>query len=561
MTASVVLHADAFEMLPALAVTGEPFHGIVTDPPYGLGSWDWIKDQNKLHAWHREWAEKALNVVYPGAHMAVFSGTRHFHHMMLAIEDAGWELRDTLLWLKAGGMPKSRNRGAFGTGLKPAWEPIALFRKPLEGTIFDNFDKYETGMLHIDATRIATADKLGGGNETEQARVHGEHFMRPWMNDPEALKRHAATIRDNVKKAEELGRWPANVVLDANAAEELDLQTGILKSGKGGKVNKSAGKKGTAFGAKGRAGEELVTHGDEGGASRFFFCAKASPSERDAGLPEGMKNKHPTVKPIKLMQWLNRLLIVPGGRILDPFAGSGSTGCAAVPDGFTFTGIEAAGSLDGGRKVWILAHMAEDMQIAGEDIYRYVLFTNAHDGRGSVSASMTDVRVVCQNTLVWALQGAKANNRIHRVRHTTKAVARLAEAKAILGLRDLRSEELARQGEWLVGQTMSDKQFDKFLEKLMPIPEEQGDKPAGTMMRERRSRVRTLYREADNLNNIRGTKWGALNAAVEYSDYARGFHDDATQTKAQFGLTSTTIKDTAIGLLLDGAPQKVVAPA
>lgn len=201
-----IIQDDAFVRMDAMALIGEQFHAIVTDPPYGLGSWDWIKHGDQLHDWHGRWAKLALTLVPPGGHMAVFSGTKHFHHMMLAVEDAGWELRDTLLWLKAGGMPKSRNRGPMGTGLKPGWEPIALFRKPLDGTIFD--------------------------------------------------------------------------------------------------------------------------------------CAKAAPGERDAGLPDGSKNKHPTVKPIALMQWLTRLLTIPGGRVLDPFAGSGSGGCAAVLDGFDWVGIE-----------------------------------------------------------------------------------------------------------------------------------------------------------------------------------------------------------------------------
>jgi phage/plasmid-like protein (TIGR03299 family) len=216
--------------------------------------------------------------------------------------------------------------------------------------------------------------------------------------------------------------------------------------------------------------------------------------------------------------------------------------------------IEAAGSLDGGRKVWVLAHMAEDMQIAGEAVFRYVLFTNGHDGRTSVTAAMTDVRVVCQNTLTWAIGKAK---RIHRVRHTTKATERLAEAKHILGLRDLYSEELAKQGEWLVKQTMSDNQFEKFLERLMPLDEEQEDKPAGTMIRDRREKVRTVYKTADNLNNIRGTRWGALNAVVEYADHHRAFQDGCTQLKAQFGVTPQTIKTTATGILTINAPKGI----
>lgn len=207
--------------------------------------------------------------------------------------------------------------------------------------------------------------------------------------------------------------------------------------------------------------------------------------------------------------------------------------------------IEAAGALDGGKKVWVLAHMAEDMQIAGEDIYRYVLFSNGHDGRTSVTAAMTDVRVVCQNTLTFALNEAK---RRVNVRHTAKATERLAQAKQILGLRDLYSEELAKQAEWLVSEKISDGAFNMFLEGLMPVPEEQEGKPAETMILKRRDEVRSLYTEADNLNNIRGTKWGALNAVVEYADYWRPFRDDETQAKAQFA--DVPIKDKARELLL-----------
>lgn len=206
--------------------------------------------------------------------------------------------------------------------------------------------------------------------------------------------------------------------------------------------------------------------------------------------------------------------------------------------------IEAAGALDGGRKVWILAHMSAEMMIAGEEIYQYVLFTNGHDGRTSVTAAMTDVRVVCQNTLTWALDAA---TRIHRVRHTAKATQRLAEARHILGLRDLRSEALAKQGEWLVQQEMSDAEFNTFLESLMPIPEEQEEKPAGTMIQKRRDQVREVYQYADNLNNIRGTRWGALNAVVEYADYGRTFKTAETQMKAQ--IREQSIKDRAVSLL------------
>lgn len=207
--------------------------------------------------------------------------------------------------------------------------------------------------------------------------------------------------------------------------------------------------------------------------------------------------------------------------------------------------IEAAGALDGGKKVWILAHMEENMKIAGEAVERYVLFTNGHDGRTSVTAAMTDVRVVCQNTLTWAINDAK---RIHRVRHTSRATQRLAEARTILGLRDLRSEELAKQGEWLVNQEMSDAEFNTFLEKLMPITEEQEGKPAATMATKRRDEIRDVYQTADNLNNIRGTRWGALNAVIEQRDHKREFKNGDTALRAQ--INEDAVKTRASEILL-----------
>lgn len=206
--------------------------------------------------------------------------------------------------------------------------------------------------------------------------------------------------------------------------------------------------------------------------------------------------------------------------------------------------IEAAGALDGGKKVWILAHMAEDLTIAGEAVSQYVLFTNGHDGRSSVAAAMTNVRVVCQNTLSLALQNTK---RIVRVRHTSRATERISAAKHLLGVRDLYAEELAKQGEWLADTDMSDGEFMEFVTKLMPIPEEQEGKPAATMIGQRREEVASVYFDAENLKPIRGTKWGALNAVVEYADYRRPFKDEHSQMKAQWG--DSKIKDQALAIL------------
>ncbi len=207
--------------------------------------------------------------------------------------------------------------------------------------------------------------------------------------------------------------------------------------------------------------------------------------------------------------------------------------------------IEAAGALDGGREVWVLAHLAEDLFIAGEQISQYILFTNGHNGRKSVTAAITDVRVVCQNTLAMALE---MTPRILRVRHTVHAGKRLTEAKHLLGLRSLRAEALAKQGEWMANEAMDDVQFEKFLDQLMTLPtDDEGSSPARTMMEGRRETLTHLYRTADNLGDIRGTRWGVYNAVVEYADYHRRFESAATQTKAQFA--DQPIKTQALTLL------------
>lgn len=207
--------------------------------------------------------------------------------------------------------------------------------------------------------------------------------------------------------------------------------------------------------------------------------------------------------------------------------------------------IESAGSLEDGARVWVLAHVDTNLFIAGEQYFSYILFTNGHNGRASVTAALTDIRVVCANTLDWALSDAKKDDRVVRVRHTTKAADRMAQAAHIFGLRNKRAEELAQQGEWLVNTSMDDGEFNNFLETLMPVDEEQEDKPAGTMIRERQDKVREIYMDAPNLEPIRGTVWGALHAVTEYSDHHRNFASEETQLKAQFGITSNALKQQA----------------
>lgn len=386
----------------------ESVDAIVSDPPYGLSfmgkEWD--------HGVPGEpfWRE-ALRVAKPGAHLVAFGGTRTYHRLACAIEDAGWEIRDCLSWLYGSGFPKSldvskamdkaqgaerevtgvrkvspsdlgQNSGwnpldtssgeyqytapatdlarqwqGWGTALKPAWEPIILARKPLTGTVAANVAQYGTGALNIDGCRIGTDIVRSSGSTGMDARRFA-HGTRP------------TDYASRREPSEHAGRWPANVVLDEAAAAMLDAQTGRLKSGVAVR-HKSGGN--TFGGGAPKPPMDDLGYGDSGGASRFFYTAKASRREREAGL-EGMperlsakyangdglsertmvdgewrnteaerkpaRNVHPTVKPIALMRWLCRLVTPPNGLILDPFCGSGSTGCAAVLEGFRFTGIE-----------------------------------------------------------------------------------------------------------------------------------------------------------------------------------------------------------------------------
>lgn len=212
------------------------------------------------------------------------------------------------------------------------------------------------------------------------------------------------------------------------------------------------------------------------------------------------------------------------------------------------TWIESAGSLDGGKKVWMLARCAQSLQIAGESYHSHIGFVNGHDGRTSVTAFMSDMRTSCSNFLTYILNGSNKHANVIRVRHTTKAQERIVEAHHLLKLRNVRLEELAKQGEWLVEQTMSDGAFEMFLESLMPINGDDGT-PAATMIAKRREQVADLYMTATNLGPIRGTKWGVLQAVTEYADHGRATKNSSALAKTQFGLTPSTIKQRAYALL------------
>lgn len=262
------------------------------------------------------WAE-VLRVLKPGAHLLAFGGTRTYHRMVCAIEDAGFEVRDQIGWAFGSGFPKSHNLDGdwqgWGTALKPAWEPIVVARKPLVGTVAANVLAHGTGALNIDGCRI-----------------HGPEY------------------RGEMKP----GRWPANLVHDgsdevlacfpqapgqianASSSSEGRKKQNVYGPMKRGNGEASAARRYTDKGGTNFAALPGARRGDSGSAARFFYCAKTSKAERGEG------NDHPTVKPIALMRWLVRLVTPPGGTVLDPFAGSGSTGLAADAEGFDALLIE-----------------------------------------------------------------------------------------------------------------------------------------------------------------------------------------------------------------------------
>jgi len=439
---------------------------IVTDPPYELGfmgkKWDSTGIAYNIDLWR-----ECLRVLKPGGHLLSFGGTRTWHRVAVAIEDAGFEVRDSIAWMYGSGFPKSldvskaidkgtgenkqrqlkfvnwirstgitakqineatetqmashyiglsqpaiatadlfdklrpylpevpeeierlvaertgiewtayKNREVvgkkdwsnsanhfvpgenhservklditapstpeakqwegWGTALKPAFEPIVVARKPLIGTVAENVLTYGTGGLNIDASRIK-----------------GESWSRP----PQSGVPHEGNWKSVASESNPQGRWPANVILDEYSAELLDEQSGVSKSPSQTKMTNSKSE-GYGFATK-----TVQGHNDTGGASRFFYVAKASKRDRNEGLEElptkqtvgggGLteaggaygsikapaKNFHPTVKPTDLMRYLIKLVTPPNGTVLDPFTGSGSTGKAAILDGFRFIGIE-----------------------------------------------------------------------------------------------------------------------------------------------------------------------------------------------------------------------------
>ena len=462
----MILTGDCVELMRDLEPSS--VDAVVCDPPYGLGfmgkEWDRAAllssrppsattdtplgrfdtgkgpaavafDGRGFQSWCEVWATEALRVLKPGGHLLAFGGTRTYHRLACAIEDAGFEIRDCLCWMYGSGFPKSldvskaidkaagverevvghldrldqsskpthrmgysgpmrpqedalditapatdeaRTWQGWGTALKPAHEPIVVARKPLAGTVAGNVLEHGTGALNVDGCRVE-------GVVPQVTQGVGEPTSWNPRTEPRESQPHV------------LGRWPANVVLDEEAAAMLDEQTGERHSAGLYTRRTSVGGMFESDLAQKPVGH-TQDYNDSGGASRFFYVAKASRAERNAGL-EGFeessggvgdqrlggdmnqrlhrdgrervlaRNTHPTVKPIALMRWLVRLVTPPGGLVLDPFTGSGTTGIAAGLEGFRFLGMEQDASysaLADARIAWWAEHGEEALRIVAE---------------------------------------------------------------------------------------------------------------------------------------------------------------------------------------------------
>lgn len=422
-----IYHSDCLELMRHMEENS--IDAIVTDPPYALTGVSrngsprnndpstpygrtklggpsggfmgkaWDAALPSIDVW-----QEALRVIKPGGHLVCFGGTRTYHRLACAVEDAGWEIRDCLMWIYGSGFPKSLNVSkaidkevgveramightkagssslhrvtrveqgyresltdvtpdalditapnsdaakqwdGWGTALKPAYEPILLARKPLNGTVAQNVVKWGTGAVNIDACRVETDENLQGS--TVRNDIRGGAFASGHKMNP-------GDIPDYEQNP--LGRWPANVIHDGSD-EVLDVFPEAPGQCADAKIDGTERKNQNVYGAMryGRTGEpsaDSVNAGlvgfnmrpglrrlDAGSAARFFYTAKASSSERNG--PLGIKNSHPTVKPLALMTYLLKLVVQPGGTALDPYMGSGSTLVAAKELGLRGIGID-----------------------------------------------------------------------------------------------------------------------------------------------------------------------------------------------------------------------------
>jgi hypothetical protein len=327
-------HGDCLDVMQQLP--DNSVDAIVTDPPAAISfmgkSWDGDKGgRERWSAWLAEIMREALRVTKPGGHAFVWALPRTSHWTACGVEDAGWEIRDRVVHLFGSGFPKSKNLGdGWGTALKPAAEDWWLCRKPFQGTVATNVLAHGTGALNIDGTRVGLA-----ADKTKAPTRRGESAS--WFTTNDAT---------NLGGDDTKGRWPPNVVLDSDAAAELDADQPVTKSS-GGAGDKSGKLAANVYGdyAGTTKGANAGGLGDVGGPSRYFpvfkYQAKAPTRERPVVVAEdGTKTAHPTVKPLALMRWLVRLVTPPGGTVLDTFAGSGATIEAAIEEGFRCIAVE-----------------------------------------------------------------------------------------------------------------------------------------------------------------------------------------------------------------------------
>mgnify|MGYP001433887460 FL=1 len=407
----LLLNGDCIEEMQKLIDDGVQVDSVVTDPPYHLTSivkrfgkedsapaqfgtdgayaraskgfmgkeWDGGDIAFRPETW-----ELALKLLKPGGHLLAFSASRNYHRMAVAIEDAGFEIRDQMMWLYGSGFPKSMNVGdGWGTALKPAHEPIVMARKSLsEKSVKENVLKHGTGAINIDGCRVEGndakypdtnpdfrdqgkkskeaigIDKLSFGQVSGAERKKVVRKSRSedgvWTDGNSGMKAEGTQYAD----ADPRGRFPANVMHDGSDVIVNEFPEGA----KGSTTPRNRG----TVGMFGMPNDATPEYADEGSAARFFYCPKTSKSERHSNLDDHetsvgangnkwtdqdyrrgdtkptteRKNTHPTVKPVDLMRYLCRMVTPKGGTVLDPFMGSGSTGMAAKDEGFDFIGIE-----------------------------------------------------------------------------------------------------------------------------------------------------------------------------------------------------------------------------
>lgn len=283
----------------------------------------------EFQKWFCEISKEIYRVLKPGAYFLNFAAPRTYHRMACGVEEAGFEIRDQMMWVFSSGFPKSYNlegdHEGWGTALKPAHEPIVVARKPYRGTIIKNMDTHGVGAMHIEACRVEGEPWFYGN----QPKLNGGRYQPGQMTPKE---RHSENIVGG-----ENGRWPANFMHDGG--EGVLEHFPFTKSGVPGKRNKPH-KSGSMSGVMNTLDRVETGYGDEGTAARFFYCAKVSQTDRNEGLPEGLINDHATVKPTDLCRYLQRLVTPKGGITLDPFRGSGSFGKSAMYEFLHYVGID-----------------------------------------------------------------------------------------------------------------------------------------------------------------------------------------------------------------------------